>query len=487
MSLNLDEESLRNIVRNVLAQMGKDEPKQSCSCKNKATAPNVYVASSSNSSNYGIFTDVKQAAEAAFEGYKQLCKGGFAARAKVIEIVKNMTVANAKEWGTFEYNETKIGRLPDKIGKLEIVKLVPGTEWIRPDSYSGDFGIMHEEYCPYGVIGSITPVTHSVPTIAGNIINMVAAGNAIVFNPHPGGVKSAVMAVSAYNQAIEKELGIKNLICCIANPTLESFDAICKNDLISIMCITGGPGVVNAAMKSGKKSICAGPGNPPVIVDDTVDINKAAADIIAGGAFDNNLLCIGEKEVFVLESVLDKFMAALSANGAVKISSNAVDTLSKAVFDNKNGHYVLKRDLVGKDPQELATAAGTSVGSAAKMLFAQTDANHPFVIEEQMMPMLPIVAVRSFEDAVEAAMKAEHNYRHSAIIHSLDVSRMTSMARALNTTLFVKNGPSTAGLGLGGEGYLSYSIATTTGEGISNPKTFTRRRRCVMVDNLNIF
>ena len=180
-------------------------------------------------------------------------------------------------------------------------------------------------------------------------------------------------------------------------------------------------------------------------------------------------------------------MAALSANGAVKINSNAVDRLSKTVFDNKNGHYVLKRDLVGKDAQELATAAGTSVGSAAKMLFAQTDANHPFVIEEQMMPMLPIVAVRTFEEAIDAAMKAEHNYRHSAIIHSLDVTRMTAMARALNTTLFVKNGPSTAGLGLGGEGYLSYSIATTTGEGISNPKTFTRRRRCVMVDNLNIF
>ena len=489
MSINLDEEALRNIVRGVLSQMGvKNSSSASCGCGCKkesgSSVPNVYVPSSSN---HGIFTDVKEAATAAFDAYKQLCKGGFAMRQKIIDIVKTMTVANAKQWGTFEFNETKIGRLADKIGKLEIVKLVPGTEWIRPDAFSGDNGIMHEEYCPYGVIGAITPVTHSVPTIAGNIINMVAAGNAIVFNPHPGGVKSAVMAISAFNQEIEKQCGIRNLVCCIANPTLDSFDAICKNELISIMCITGGPGVVNAAMKSGKKSICAGPGNPPVIVDDTVDLNKAAADIIAGGAFDNNLLCVGEKEVFVLESVLDKFMAALTANGAVKINSNAVDNLTKAVFDNKNGHYVLKRDLVGKDAQVLATAAGTSVGSAAKMLFAQTDANHPFVIEEQMMPMLPIVAVRSFEEALEGALKAEHNYRHSAIIHSLNVSRMTDMARALNTTLFVKNGPSTAGLGLGGEGYLSYSIATTTGEGISSPKTFTRRRRCVMVDHLNIF
>ncbi len=477
MSFNLDEESVRRIVRGVLEQIQGGE----CPCKKGG------ASSSSGASTYGIFTDVNEAAQAAYEGFQQLSKGGMRAREKVVEIVKKLTVSNAKEWGTFEYNETKIGKLEHKIGKLEITKLVPGVEWIRPDAYSGDFGIMHEEYAPYGVVGAITPVTHSVPTIAGNVINMVAAGNAIVFNPHPGGAKSAVMAVTAYNQAIEKELGIRNLICCIANPSLESFDAICKSDLISIMCITGGPGVVNAAMKSGKKAICAGPGNPPVIVDDTVDLNKAAADIIAGGAFDNNLLCIGEKEVFVLESVLSDFMRALEANGGEKISQSALDRLTPAVFDNKNGHYALKRDLVGKDPQVLAEAAGISVSPKAQMLFAQTDANHPFVFEEQMMPMLPIVAVRNFDEAVMAAKKAERNFRHSAIIHSLDVSRMTQMARELNTTLFVKNGASTCGLGLNGEGYLSYSIATTTGEGISNPKTFTRRRRCVMVDNLNIF
>ncbi len=471
MSFNLDEESLRNIVRSVLAEMG--------------SAPSV--SSARSSSEYGIFTSVKEAAAAAYEGHLQLCKGGFAARQKVIDIVKNIVVENAKEWGAFEFNETKIGKLDHKIGKLEIVKGVPGVEWIRPDACSGDHGIMLEEYAPYGVIGAITPLTHSVPTIAGNVINMVAAGNAIVFNPHPGGVKSAVMAVSAFNREIEKQLGIRNLICCIANPTLESFDEICKNDLIAIMCITGGPGVVKAAMKSGKKSICAGPGNPPVIVDDTVDLNKAAADIIAGGGFDNNLLCVGEKEVFVLDSVFGKFMDALRANGSAEISSSALDRLTSAVFAQKDGHYVLKRDLVGKDASVLAEAAGTSVAKDTNMLFAETDANHPFVIEEQMMPMLPIVRVKSFEEALLAAKKSEHNYRHSAIIHSYNVARMTAMARELNTTVFVKNGPSTAGLGLGGEGYLSYSIATTTGEGISNPKTFTRKRRCVMVDNLNIF
>ena len=483
MSFNLDEEALRQIVRGVIREMNGVAPK-SCGCANKGAPA---IISSSSSQGKGIFTDVASAVNAAYEGYRQLCKGGMEARKKIIDIVKAMTVVNAKEWGVFEYNETKIGKLDHKVGKLEIVKLVPGVEWIRPDAYSGDHGIMLEEYTPYGVIGAITPVTHSIPTIAGNIVNMVAAGNAIVFNPHPGGVKSAVKAVSAYNEEIEKQLGIKNLICCIANPTLESFDAICKNDLVSIMCITGGPAVVNAAMKSGKKSICAGPGNPPVIVDDTVDVNKAAADIIAGGCFDNNLLCIGEKEIFVLESVADRFMRALDAQGAVKIGGSTLDKLTDAVFSKKDGHYALKRDLVGKDPYVLGEAAGISVSQNAPMLYADVDANHPFVIEEQMMPMIPVVVVKSFEEALAGAVRAEHGYKHSAIIHSMNVGRMTEMARALNTTLFVKNGPSTCGLGLGGEGYLSYSIATATGEGISNPKTFTRRRRCVMVDNLNIF
>ncbi len=478
MSFNIDEESLRNIVRGVLQQMGG-----SAAAPAQVSAPAIVGSSALGK---GIFNDVNQAAAAAYDGFKQLQAGGFEARKKVIDIVKAMVAAKAREWGTFEYNETKIGRLADKIGKLEIVKLVPGVEWIRPDAYSGDKGIMLEEYAPYGVIGAITPVTHSVPTICGNIINMVAAGNAMVINPHPGGAKSAVMAVSAFNEAIERETGIRNLICCIGNPTLDSFDQICQNELIPLMCITGGPAVVKAAMRSGKKAICAGPGNPPVIVDDTVDLNKAARDIIAGGAFDNNLLCIGEKQIFVLENVFDRFMNALADNGGVRLSSNEIDRLSNVVFDKKDGHYVLKRELVGKDPSVIAQACGAFACDKAQILFAQTDANHPFVIEEQMMPVLPVVAVKSFAEAVEGAKKSEHGFKHSAIIHSMDVSRMTEMGRELNTTLFVKNGPSTTGLGLGGEGYLSYSIATTTGEGITNPKTFTRRRRCVMVENLNI-
>jgi len=259
-----------------------------------------------------------------------------------------------------------------------------------------------------------------------------------------------------------------------------------------VICVTGGPAVVAAAMKSGKRAICAGPGNPPVFVDDTVNFDKAAVNIISGAAYDNNLLCVGEKEVFVLDSVADQLMAALARNGARALNSNQLDQLTKVAFSNKAdaagcSHPVLNRAFVGVDATVLAQHAGADVPANTPLLFAETDAKHAFVIEEQMMPMLPIVRVKTVEEGILASQRAEHGYKHSAIIHSLNVDHMTMMARALDTTVFVKNGSSMCGLGLGGEGYLSYSIATTTGEGITNPRTFTRTRRCVMVDNLRIY
>jgi aldehyde dehydrogenase len=481
--LIIDEALVRSVVEEVVRSFSRS-----------AAAPQgaPAIVSSNGARHFGVFQDVPSACRAAQDAFDQLRLKGMAGRAKVVEIVKAIVTEKAVEWGKFEFAETKIGRLDHKIEKLQIVKLVPGVEWLRPDAHSGDHGITLEEFTPFGVIAAILPMTHSIPTLSGNIINIVAAGNSVIFNPHPGGARSAALAVRTYNEAIHAALGIENLICVIEKPTLESFDALCKAPEVKVLCVTGGPAVVAAAMKSGKRAICAGPGNPPVLVDDTVDLDKAARDIITGAAYDNNLLCVGEKEVFVLDSVADKLMAALSRNGARALNSNQLDQLTKVAFSTKADAGgcslpVLNRCFVGIDATVLAQRAGTTVPDGTQLLFAETDANHAFVVEEQMMPMLPIVRVKSVEEGVQAAQRAEHGYKHSAIIHSLNVDRITTMARALDTTLFVKNGASICGLGLGGEGYLSYSIATTTGEGITNPKTFTRTRRCVMVDQLRIY
>lgn len=492
----VNEGLIRDIVEEIMGRLGPPQAavpapaavpaaKPDCGCQHAKASP--------GGGQLGVFEDANKACAAAFAAQTKLTEGGVAARRKIIDIVKTMADANAEQWGRIELEETKIGRLDHKIEKLRAIKGVPGVEWLHPYGLSGDNGITLEERTPFGVIGAVTPSTHSIPTLSGNIVNMVAAGNAVVFNAHPSASRCAAMAIRAYNQAILRETGIENVCCIIEKPTFDSFKAMCASEFVRLLCVTGGPGVVKAAMQAGKRAICAGPGNPPVLVDDTACMKRAARSIIQGAAYDNNLLCIGEKEVFVLENTADKLMAEMEKNGAVKLNSSQLDRLTKAAFTFKEGHgggcaeASVNKDFIGKDPAVLANAAGVNLPSGTQLLFAETDSKHPFVVEEQMMPFIPIVRVKSVEEGVAASKEAEHNYKHTAIIHSHNVNHMTAMARALDTTLFVKNGPCMAGLGLGGEGYLSFSIATPTGEGVTNPATFTRTRRCVMVDNLRIY
>src|SRR6266571_1619947 len=467
----INESLIRDVVSEVLGRLGgAPAPKSSapaptpaqpsCSCNGQAHSS----ASPGLRGKFGVFQDANEACAAAHEAFLQLQQKGVAARRKIEEIVKTFADKNSAAWGRLELEETKIGRLDHKIEKLQIIKLVPGVEWLVPYALSGDHGITLEEYTPFGVVGAVTPSTHSIPTLSGNIVNIVAAGNAVVFNAHPAAARCAATAVRAYNHAIERETGIENLVCIIESPSLDSF-----------------------------KAICAHPGNPPVLVDDTACLERAARCVINGAAYDNNLLCIGEKEVFALDNIAEAFMAEMEKQGAVRLNAGQLERLTREAFTFKEGQGagcaepVVNRNLIGKDATVLAKAAGANVPDKTQLLFAETDRDHLFVKEEQMMPILPIVRVRSVEEGIQAAKTAERNYKHTAVIHSHDVEHMTAMARALDTTLFIKNGPCMAGLGLGGEGYLSYSIATPTGEGVTNPKTFTRVRRCVMVDNLRIY
>src|SRR5216117_1449483 len=384
----INESLIRDVVSEVLGRLGggaapktATEPASaphSCGCNGKAHS----AANPALRGKFGVFQDADQACAAAHEAFLQLQRKGVAARRKIEEIVKTLCDKNAEAWGKLELDETKIGRLDHKIEKLKIIKLVPGVDWLRPDAHSGDHGITLEEYTPFGVVGAVTPSTHSIPTLSGNVVNIAAAGNAMVFNPHPAATRCAVTAVRAYNQAIYRETGIENVVCILERPTLNSFSAMCKHEAVRLLCVTGGPGVVAAAMMTGKRAICAGPGNPPVYVDDTACMKRAAKAIIEGASYDNNLLCIGEKEVFALEMIADKLMAELERNGAVRLSSSQLDALTKAAFTFKPGegggcpHASVNKDFIGKDPAVLARAAGLNIPSGTELLFGETDAHH---------------------------------------------------------------------------------------------------------------
>jgi len=412
-------------------------------------------------------------------------------RKRIIDHIRRISIDQCVELGTMEMEETKVGRLRHKIEKLKTLgEKTPGVEFLRSEVFSGDKGLAVIEHAPFGVIGAITPVTHSLPTITGNAVSMIAGGNTLVVNPHPSGKRVAAEGVRRFNEAIYRDLGIDNLICVIAEPTLETADTIFHHRSVSAICVTGGPAVARAALLSGKKAIVAGPGNPPVVVDETADLARAARDIIQGASYDNNLLCIAEKEVFVVDQVFDAMLQAMEQAGAVRLNSREVETLTReaitTVGEGDHRHEVAAKEFIGKDAAVLARAAGRTIPENTELIFGETDEANPFVPVEQMMPFLPFVRVRDIDEAIAKAKYFEHGFRHTSIIHTNNVRNMTKMGRAMDTTLFVKNGPCMAALGLGGEGYISFSIATPTGEGVTTPLTFTRERRCSLIDDLHI-
>jgi aldehyde dehydrogenase len=436
---------------------------------------------------YGIFASVDDAVAAATDTQRKLLKLSLDDRDAIVKLIKKLAKDNAAAWGKMELDETKIGRLDHKIEKLQILELVPGVEFLRTDAYSGSHGVCMDEYAPFGVIGAITPVTHSVPTLSANAISMIASGNTVVFNAHPSGVNCAAHAVREYNRVIAAKFGIENLLTCIVPPTLESAEAIFNHRGIALTVVTGGPAVARAALGAKKRAIVAGPGNPPVVVDETACLDNAAASIVKGAAYDNNLLCIGEKEVFAVESIFDKLMARMEKHGGFILNNAQVEALTRKAFTiGRDGKPHVNKDYIGKDASFLAAAAGASVPPATQVLVGETMFDHPFVQEEQMMPFVPFVRCRDVDEAIERAIEAERGFRHTAIIHSRNMDTVTKFGRLANVTLFVVNGASPAGLGLGGQGYLSYSIATPTGEGITTPLTFTKFRRIMMTGSLRM-
>ncbi|MEY4177219.1 MAG: hypothetical protein RLY70_793 [Planctomycetota bacterium] len=475
MATPINEDLIRNVIAQVLAQVGR--------------AP--VVAGPRFTGRHGVFTCVDEAVAAARDAFEQLSERTIEDRKGIIEIIRRLAIDNCVELGTMEMHETKIGRLQHKIEKLKTLgERTPGVEFLRSEVFSGDHGLAVIEHAPFGVIGAITPVTHSLPTLTGNAVSMIAGGNTLVVNPHPSGKKVAAEGVRRYNEEIHRRYGIDNLITIIAEPTLDSAAGIFKHRGVAMICVTGGPAVARAALNSGKRAVVAGPGNPPVVVDETADLDRAARSIIQGASYDNNLLCIAEKEVFVVASVFDRMLEAMDRAGAARLNAKEVDTLTRnaiiQVGEGDHRHDAPSKDFLGKDAAVLAKGAGRQVSEKVELLFGETDYGNPFVGVEQMMPFVPFIRVKDVDEAIAKAKEAEHGFRHTSIMHSNNVRNLTRMGRALDTTLFVKNGPCMAALGLGGEGYLSFSIAGPTGEGVTTPLTFTRERRCSMIEDLHI-
>ncbi len=458
------------------------------------TGPALEAAESLETSDVqlgdGIHPTIDEAIAAARRSFVAYREMGLETRHAVVDAMRAAMLREGERLAYLAWEETGMGRAEDKVAKnLLVTTKTPGPEDLEPQVVTGDDGMMVTEYAPYGVVGSITPTTNPTSTIINNSIAIVAAGNSVTFNVHPNARRVSVENIQMLNRAIVSAGGPQDLITATPHPTLESAKEMMAHPDVRVLLVTGGPGVVREALRTSKKAITAGPGNPPAVVDQTADVEKAGADIVRGASFDNNVICTDEKTTIVVDTVADRLVQAMAANGAYRLKEHEIKRLERVIFKelgppDKPG--VVNPAWIGKDARVILGEIGVTAPEATRLLVAEVPREHSLVWTEQMMPVMPVVRVKDVDVAIDLAVRSEHGFRHTASIHSTNVATITRMARAMNCSIFVANGPNYSGLGQGGEGFSSFSIASPTGEGLSRPRTFSRIRRVTVVGALRI-
>ena len=479
---------LQDDLKKVIAEVLKD-----FNLEDLTEAPQVQtgdVPGSPVPSGPGIFPDLETAISTACEAQLKLVELGLDKRREIIAAMRQAFLDNAGIIAEKAVAETGMGNVEDKTAKnILAASKTPGVEDVEPSVFTDEHGLTLVERAPYGVIGAIIPSTNPTATVISNGIGMVAAGNAVVFNPHPSARGCSCLSVSLINEAVAKVGGPAHLLTAVAEPTIQTAEQLMTNKDIALLVVTGGPGVVRAAMLSDKKVIAAGPGNPPCVVDETADIAKAGRDIVAGAGFDHNIICICEKEIIVVESVADALKEAMCSSGAYELTGDEIRKVTELIIQEPGGpgkEGAANKKYVGKSPRVIASHIGVYIPEGTKILLCEVDINHPLLWTEQLMPVLPLVRVKDADTAIRLGFEMEHGYRHTAIMHSRNIDKLSEMARLMNCSLFVKNGPSYAGLGNGGAGFTSFTVASPTGEGLTRARTFTRERRCTLVDRFRI-
>ncbi len=467
MNFDISETQLNDIVENVVRQV-----------VSQTTNSENSIIESGKGDN-GVFEDMNDAVEAAYVAFQEYKERSTQCRKDITDAIRKMAIDHKEELSQLTIEETTMGRLDHKIAKyINASENSPGVEDLQPRAWSGKNGLALDEYAPFGVIGNISPSTHPGPVLINNIIIQLAGGNTIAFNPHPNAKKISNKVIQLANKYMIEAGAPANLVTSIKEPTLQSAEALFSHEKVAFLSVTGGPQVVEMAQKFPKKLMAAGPGNPPVLVDETADLVHAAKEITDSASFDNNILCIGEKEIFVVESVFDAFMSEMEKVGNVRLTTSQMDELGEKALFQSGEHWLIGRDLVGKNAKVLANAIGLNVSENAPLLIGETDKNHPWVLAEQMTCCIPVVKVKDFKEGTQAAIEAEHGFRHTASVFTKDIDRATKYSRVLDCTVNVINGGTLRGNGGDlGEGYFSHTIATPTGEGITTPLDFVRKRR----------
>jgi propionaldehyde dehydrogenase len=482
----LSQEEIQEIIERVRRRLGEAGEQPGAGLR----AREALTAAAEAELGDGIHPSIGEAVHAASRAYADYQRIGLQGRKAIVASIRAAMLENGERLAEMAVAETGLGRVADKIVKNRLVTTkTPGPEDLELEAVTGDEGMMATEFAPFGVVAAITPTTNPTSTVINNTIAIVSAGNALVFNVHPNAKHVSAENIRVLNRAIVAAGGPENLVTAIPDPTIESAKELMHHPDVRLLLVTGGPAVVREALKTDKRAVTAGPGNPPVVVDQTADVEKAGRDIVAGASFDNNVICTDEKTTIVVDTVADRLLRAMAESGAYVLKEHELRRLERVIFTElgppgKPGH--VNPAWIGKDAGVILREIGIRVEDGVRLAVCEVPREHNLVWTEQMMPVMPVVRIATVEQAIDLAVRSEHGFRHTASIHSTNVETITTMARAMNCSIFVANGPNFAGLGEGGEGFSSFSIASPTGDGLTRPRTFSRERRITVVGALRI-
>lgn len=439
-----------------------------------------------------VFADLDRAVAVCGRAQKAYQELGLVKRGAIITAMRQAGIDNAERLAEMAVSETGMGRVACKVEKnLLASRKTPGIECLNANAFTGDEGLTLVEYAPFGIVGAITPSTNPTSTIINNAISILAGGNGVIFSPHPASVGCCRETMRLLNEAIVSAGGPEHLIATLDPPSQETTRNLLAHPGVSVNLVTGGPAIVKVAMTVGKtcKTIAAGPGNPPVVVDETADLEKAAEGVVLGASFDNNVLCTAEKQVIAVAAIHGRLLEAMRRNRwAHELSAAQMDALTKLIIvEGGQGcrDPKLNRKFIGKDAWWIAKAIGLDLPESIVLLWADVPNDHPLIWIEQLMPVLPVTKVPDLDAALDLAYESEGENHHTAAMYSMNVANLTKMARRMACSIYVKNAPTYYGLGMG-EGYASFSIGTPTGDGLTRATHFVRPLHCSLVGYFRI-
>lgn len=418
-----------------------------------------------NNNHLGIYEDYNIAVAQAKVAQKKLIELSLTTRINILQAIRKEIRQNAESLSHFSLNEVKMGNLEGKISKhLLVANKTLGIEYLQENNI--------DVFNPFGVILSFIPSTNSSETISDHTIGIIAAGNSGVFCPNPRALQTCKKVIHLLNSTIIEAGGPENLVTLVDAPRRSIINDLIQHPSIKLVVATGSSGIINTVLDSGKRAICAGSGNPPVIIDEDADLALAAESIIKSVSFDFNILCVSEKEAFVLETVYEQFISIMKEKDAYLLTEQQANDLCEILFidyHSNEKNKIVKKEFVGQSPQTLLEAIGIIPSENIRLLIAETSADHPLVTTECLLPLLPIVSVSNINEAIAHSVIVEGGRNHSAAIYTNNPQNAQKFRSLMPTTAFAVNQSP-----LDSFPYFCCTIATKTGEGLVCAKDFVK-------------